>query len=408
MAKVHPEQALETLLGPDHRKLLQSGIKTLLHDAGLELMKLLLQAEVTELAGPRGEKNSKRNAVRWGSEVGSVTVRGTKESIARPRVRSVDGSKEFALDVYKQLADGSWLTEPMLAAFFNGVSTRSYARLIEKQIRKKGVSRSSVSRRTIAATKPQMDEFLKRDLRNFDVAAIFVDGIHYANRQMIVAIGVSKGGRKRVLGLRLGATENIVVARDLIADLIERGLDAEKSYLFVVDGAKALTSAITAAFGSRALIQRCQEHKIRNVLSYLPRNQHGQFRAKLMAAFHSSSFKQAAQRLEKVRRELLQISDGAANSLTEGMLETLTILRMGVRGALYKSLRTTNIIESAFSAARRLTSRTTRFRNEQQIYRWSAQGLMCAERNFRILPGYRQFANFEQKLTAMSNAPLTF
>jgi len=406
MPKLHPEEALQSLFGTDYRKALQKDAQSFLGSVGLELVKLLLQAEVTEKCGTKNKKTTDRKFVRWGSDVGSVTVRGAKEQIAKPRVRHADGSAEVQLDTYRALADSAWLTERILNAVVNGVSTRSYARLLEKPIRRQGVSRSTVSRRAIAATKPQVDAFLKKSLADLKLAAILIDGIHFSKRQMIVAIGITYTGRKHVLGMRLGATENAVVARDLISELIDRGLDPEKRYLFVIDGSKALAQAITAAFGERGIIQRCQEHKIRNVLAYLPRRYHARFRAKLTAAYNSRSFKLASSRLQSVRSELQLISDGAVNSLTEGMQETLTLHRLGISGALFKSLRTTNAIESAFSAARRHTCRSTRFRDEQQIYVWATRGLMCAEKNFRTLPGHRQIAKLRGKLDSFNPTSL--
>lgn len=404
MAKLHPDSPLAAILQADYHKDLHKDAQAFFGKLGMELFKLLLQAEVIEKCGPKHAKNPERKNFRWGSDAGFVSIRGAKEEIVKPRVRTADGSKEVQLECYRSLSDGKWLTEKILNSVLNGVSTRNFARLLESSIQKRGVSKSTVSRTSIAATKPQLEAFLKRSLQHLNLVAIMIDGIHFNKRQMIVAIGISHSGHKHVLGLRLGATENVVVTRDLIGDLIDRGLDAEKKYLFVIDGSKALSKAISAAFGDRAIIQRCQEHKIRNVLAYLPRKCHAEFRSKLTAAYSTESVREAGKRLESLRRELAKISEAASLSLLEGMVETLSLQRLGITGALYTSLRTTNAIESAFSSVRRHTGRTTRYRNDQQVYLWACRGLLCAEKNFRILPGHRQVAALRQKLDSFDPA----
>ena len=273
---------------------------------------------------------------------------------------------------------------------------------MEKELRKHGISKSSVSRHAIEATKPLVDAFLTRPLEQLNLIALFIDGIHIGQRQVIVCIGVGYGGRKYVLGLKPGATENEVVCRDLLRDLKDRGLKEDCNYLFVIDGSQALANAIRAAFGNQTAIQRCQEHKIRDVQSYLPVKLRNTYRLKLQAAWTERTEKKALERLSDIRSELLSISEAAANSLTEGMLDTVTLHRLQISGELRKSLRTTNVIESAFSAVRKLTAKPTRYRNESEIVRWLARGLCEVEKHFQLVRGNRQLTALKK---ALENPP---
>lgn len=404
MLKIHRPKALTEAVHAEWRKNKSKPATVFLGELGLAVVKALLESEVLELCGEKYERSKNRSGVRWGSEAGVATIRGAKEPIDKPRVRA--NGKEVQLETYKSVSNTDALSDRMLTAIAAGVSTRNYVRLLEHAVNPKGTSKSSVSRRTITASKPLVDEFLKRRLDGFHVVAVFIDGIHIGKRQMIVAIGVTSAGRKVVLGMRLGATENLPVCKDLLSDLIERGFPDTPICLFVIDGSKALVQAIRSTFGDNTLIQRCQEHKIRNVLAYIPRKYHRTVRYKLQAAYSQRSLKSAVAALDQIRTMLFRISETASNTLLEGMLETLTLTRLGVRGALYTSLRTTNIIEAAFSAARRHTQKSTRFRNEQQIYNWAARGLHGAEQNFRPLKGHRQAAHLQEKIATFDSTTL--
>jgi putative transposase len=242
----------------------------------------------------------------------------------------------------------------------------------------------------------------QRQLSDLKLVAIFIDGIRIGKRQVIVSIGVGLNGKKQVIGLRAGATETETVCRDLIRDLKERGLSEKSKYLFVVDGSKALSAAIRAAFGNDTAIQRCLEHKIRDVEAYVPFKQRKTIRARLRAAWNQPTEKQALNRLNQVRSTLQGISETAANSLLEGMTETVTLHRLKITGQLKESLRTTNVIESAFSAVRRLTARATRFRTEEAILSWLTRGLVTAEKNFRPVRGYRQLTDLKKRLNELN------
>lgn len=396
------KEQLISLLELNTDQVVMEGVNEYLAIGARKLLELVMHAEAQQRCGKYYSRSQEREAQRWGSEKGTAIIDGVKGTIERPRIRalrSLGGSgTELQLETYKAMNRAELIDGPLTATILSGVSARRYASILRRGLEAKGVSKSAVSRRAIAATKPTVDQFLKKRLDNLDLVALLFDGIHIAKKQMIVCIGVDMRGHKHVLGLRVGATENDIVCRDLIRDLIDRGVSNEKRYLFIVDGSKALVNTIRAAFGQEAAIQRCQEHKIRDVQGYVPVKLRAGIRAKLQAAYNQTSEKEALKRLSKIREELGLVSENAVNSLTEGMYETLTVHRLGITGLLRKSLRTTNIMESAFSSVRRYMGRVTRFKNEAQIDLWVTRSILEAERHFRPLQGCRQLRKLRERL----------
>lgn len=387
------------LLRPDLTEIVQQGLNDYMADGVKLLLELLMQAEAQLRCGDRYARQSDREASRWGTEKGTGIVFGQQTEVERPRLRSSrNGEAEVQLETYKAMNNGNLIDERLMASVLAGVSTRRYSTTVARELRSKGVSKSAVSRRAIAATKPTVEAFLKQPLDKRDLVVLMFDGIHVARRQMVVCIGLDMNGRKHVLAARVGATENEIVCRDLIRDMVERGLSSEKQYLFVIDGSKALVQSIRAAFGQDAQIQRCQEHKIRDVQGYLPVKMRQEIRSKLMAAYDEKSEKNAWKRLDKIRHELSLVSEKAANALIEGLYETLTVHRLGVTGLLRKSLRTTNVMESAFSSVRRYMGRVTKFADEAQIELWIIRSILEAERHFRTISGNRQLAKLRRSL----------
>ncbi len=394
-------EAVLKALNLDLKAVVADGLNEYLGNGAKLLLEVLMQAEVETLCGKLHQRFENRENVRWSSEDGTAFVDGSKRTVKRPRVRalrSLSGSREVQLETYKAMNSKNLIDGPLTASILAGVSTRSYQKIFSRGLEAKGISRSTVSRKAIAATKPTVDQFRNQRIDNLDLVVLFFDGVRIAKRQVIVCIGVDGGGRKHVLALRNGATENDIVCRDLINDLKEKGLDTEKKYLFVIDGSKALVKTIRAAFGQEAAIQRCQEHKIRNVQGYLPRKHWKEVRSKMMAAYNEPSERKAWERLMSLRGELSVISEGAVTSLTEGLNETLTLHRLGIKGELRIALRTTNAIESAFSSVRRYMRNATNFANETQIELWITRGLLEAETHFRILRGHRQLLYLKKRL----------
>jgi len=402
MTRKQREKLLDALQ-PQLKTVVRDGIDQYIGESTKLMLQLLMLAEAQELCGKPYERSGKRQMVRWGEEKkGTAVISGVKTSIARPRVRMNRGleveSQEVHLETYKAMNRADLLDGPLVAAIMSGVSARRYASIVARGLEAKGIKRNTVSRRAIAATKPTVDEFIHRSLAEHDFIVILIDGVHVAHRQVVCAIGIDNNGRKHVLGIKVGATENEIVCRDLIRDLIERGVSSGKRYLFVIDGSRALARAIRAAFGQNTQIQRCQEHKIRDVQGYLPVKMRQEYRDKMQAAYNERTERKAYARLMRIRFELSLISENAVNSLTEGLAETLTLHRLNIVGMLRQSLRTTNIIESAFSSVRRYMGRVTMFHDEAQRELWVMRSLIEAERHFRPLRGSRQLAKLRAAL----------
>lgn len=401
-------QELIPALVPCLKSSLESGISRELADFKRVWLETLMQAEANELIGKPYERNQKAGT-RWGYEKGTAIVDGSKIQVTRPRIRIVRGLRagEVQLETYKTMNRADLLDGPLTKAILAGVSTRAYSQLICQNFSAKGIQRSSVSRRFIEATKPVVEAFLNRDLSKLDFVVVFVDGVHVAGMSAIAALGVTTQGRKFVLGMQLGSTENETVCRDLFRKLFDHGFKSDRTYLFVVDGSKALNAAIRSAFGPHAVIQRCQEHKIRDVQAYVPMRMRTEIRQKMIAAYGQKTHTAAINRLTDLRNELTRARyQAAAFALTEGMYETLTVNRLQISGELKKSLRTTNIIESAFSSVRRHIGRITRFRDEQQRDRHLIWSLMESEKHFRSMQGHRHLLGLQLALAKSTKSQL--
>lgn len=368
--------------------------------AGLLLMKALIDEEVEQIAGVRYEHQADRQATRWGHDEGQVVFGGRKVALPRPRVRSVDG-REVPLERYQAFAHPRRMQEAVSQRILRRVSTRDYAGALDDVCDGYGIAKSSVSRHWKAASRRQLKEMLERPLGELDLCVVFLDGKEFHDFTLIVAVGVDRQGRKHVLGLWSGATENAEVCGALLDDLIERGLAKDKPYLFVLDGAKALKKAVVRRFGSKALIQRCRVHKKRNLQKYLPKKYHGMLSLKLKMAWGMTEYDQALKELRKVHDWLASINQAAAASLEEGLEETLTINRLGLPPQLRRIFSSTNLIESCFSRAGDLCRGVKRWRDGNMACRWAASVLLDAQSRFRRIQAYRQ-------LPLLINAMATF
>jgi transposase-like protein len=273
-----------------------------------------------------------------------------------------------------------------------GVSTRRYARSLEplpEAVTVRGVSKSAVSERFVYGTERKLAELMSRDLREHRVVALLIDGVHFGEHVVLAAVGVDERGDKHALGLREGATENTAAVRALLADLVERGLATDRSLLIVIDGAKALHKAVVEVFGAHALIQRCREHKRRNVTDALPERLRPAVRSAMNQAYATRDAKRARRQLETLARQLEHQHPGAAASLREGLEETLTVMRLGLPENLERVLSSTNLIENLFSRVREIGRRVRRWQSGTMVLRWTAAGVLEAERGFRKLAGYR-------------------
>jgi putative transposase len=368
---------------------LRKGVGELIRQAGLQLMELLMQAEVEELAGKRSQRQTDRAATRWGSERGYCVVMGQKVPVQRPRVRSHE-DKEIRLGSYELFHRGEPLNETVWEKLMLGLSTRHYGEAVRQFTEAYGLEKSAVSEHFIEASRAKLQEMIERRLDQLRLCALLIDATAFQGQQMVAALGIAQNGQKTILGIRQGATENATVVGELLGDLVSRGLDFSQPLLYVLDGGKALTAAVKKHAGEDAAIQRCQVHKRRNVLDHLAEEHKPTVAQRLNAAYALEDYAAAKQALERLHRELMDLNPSAARSLGEGMEETLTVHRLRVPMQLRKTLASTNVIESAFSIVEQVCKNVKRWHGGDQRERWVGSGLLIAQQQFRRIIGYKQ------------------
>ena len=348
---------------------LRKGVSELVRQAGLQLMDLLMQQEVQELVGARSQRQADRTVSRWGSERGYCVVLGQKVPIQRPRVRTTD-DKEVRLGSYELFHRGEPLTETVWEKLMLGLSTRKYGQAVREFTEAYGLEKSAVSEHFIEASREKLKKIMERRLDKTRICALLVDATPFAGQQMVAALGIAEDGRKMILGIRQGATENATVVGELLGDLLERGLDFSLPRLYVLDGGKALTAAVKKHAGESAAIQRCQVHKRRNVLDHLTDEQRPGVAKKMNAAYALENYDAAKTALSTLHRELMDLNPSAARSLGEGMEETLTVHRLQLPVQLRKTMASTNVIESAFSIVEQVCRNVKRWHGGDQRERW--------------------------------------
>lgn len=362
--------------------------------AGMAVMQAMFDAEITAACGPKGQHDPDRTAVRHGAGEGSVVLGGRRVPVTRPRARTVDGH-EVPLAAYRLFAGDDLLSRVVLERMLAGVATRRHARAAEPvgatvAAQATSTSRSAISRRFVRETRTALAELLSRDLSTLDAKVLMVDGEHMADRCCVVALAITADGTKVPVGLWDGATENKTVVKALLADLVSRGLDATDGLLVVLDGAKALSAAVREVFGAQALIQRCTLHKRRNVAEHLPDKEKPWVDAKLVKAFGHPDPTQGLRNARHLATLLDKGYPGAAASLREGLEEMFTVARLGIDGRLATTLVTSNPIDSMISIARTTNRNVTHWKDGEMVLRWTAAGMINAERSFRRVKGYKQ------------------
>src|SRR6202171_5049834 len=380
--------------------LLQEGVGNLLRHTGLELMHLVMDAEVKSLAGERHKQHEQRRAHRWGKADGYCVVDGQKVPIQKTRLRTPD-KREQRLGSYELFQRSGPLQAGVWDKMMRGLSTRNYGAVVKDFHNAYGVEKSAVSENFIAASREKVKQLMERPLGELRLCAVLIDGTPFQDRQMMAALGIGCDGTKTVLGIREGATENTAVVSALLSELVERGLDFSTPRLYVLDGGKALAAAVRKHAGEAAFIQRCQVHKKRNVVDHLPDEHKADVRRKLQNAYAMEDYADAKRALEKLHRELMDLNPSAARSLEEGLEETLTVHRLRVPDQLRRTLSCTNVIESAFSIVETVCRNVKRWRAGDQIERWVGSGLLVAQRQFRKVIGFRQIP---QVLSALTDA----
>ena len=364
----------------------------------LEAVEMELQEEVRSLAGERYGRG--KTIRRWGQNPGSIYLGDQKVKIEVPRLRSRETGKAVQLMGYGQLQNPGIIEESALNRVINGISQRKYEKAVLSVPQSFGISRQSVSRKWIRASGKRLEELMNRSLKDQEIAAVIIDGKHFGENEMIVALGITMKGEKIILGFIESSTENYEVCRDFMQELAGRGLNKKEGVLFILDGGKGLYKGVKAVFGEQAFIQRCQWHKRENVLKYLNEKEKPVYRRKLQSAYESLSYDQAKKKLGIIKNDLRRINESAVRSLEEGFEETLTLHKLGVFEALGTSLKTTNCLENVNRMLGIYTDRVARWTSSDQRRRWVGTALLEIEPRLRRIKGYK---NLLQLRSAMRN-----
>jgi putative transposase len=385
----------------------REGLLALAVGTGMQVMAAMFAEDVTRLCGPDGKHNPGREGYRHGSEAGSVTLGGRRIPVARPRVRAAGGSGELHLPSYDLFSSTEVLGRMAMEKMLAGLSSRRYTAGLEPagQVVEEAAastSESAVSRRFVAATETALAELMSRRLDDLDLVAFMVDGVHFGEHTCVVALGIGIDGTKHPLAVEEGSTENATLVTDLITGLRERGLDVTRPILAILDGAKALARAVKDVF-DKPLIQRCQQHKIKNVRDKLPERLRAVAERRMRQAYHAESALKAEGLLAELAGELDKTHPGAAASLREGMAETLTILRLGVAPTLARTLRSTNPVESMIEICREHSKNVKRWRDGTMALRWCAAGMLEAGHQFRRVNGHMHLPELRAALEAHFN-----
>ena len=372
--------------------------------AGRATIEAVLTLSAQQVAGPKHPGKAGGDITWYGRQKTTVPLAERKLRVEKPRLRrkGKGADKEVPIPAYEAMLDNAPIGRRMLEILMSGLSTRKYKDVLPMMAETVGVSKSAVSRQSIKASEQTLKELSERRFDDKDILIVYLDGIRFGAIHVIVALGVDTEGHKHVLGLREGSSENATVVTDLLTDIVTRGLDPKRRRLFIIDGSKALRAAIDEVFGDKNPIQRCRNHKIRNVLDYLPKDRQKDTRSAMKAAFQLPADRGVA-KLKKLAQWLEHEYPSAATSLLEGLDEMFTINRLDLPGTLRRCLGTTNIIESPNAGIRQRTGRVTRWRDGQMALRWTAAALLSMEKRMRRIMGYQQLWILEAHLQELNS-----
>lgn len=367
-------------------------VDELIDVAGRATIEAVLQLSAEQVAGPRTPGQRRRGLLWHGRQAGRVCLKERKLGVTKPRLREKGGG-EVAIPAYQAMQENG-MSQRMLDVLMHGISTRRYVEVLPEMASTCGVSKSTVSREAAEAGEAALKELVERRFEGIDLLVIYIDGMQFGEHHVISAVGVDRAGHKHVLGMQQGATENAAAVEDLLEQFVARGLDPKAKRLFVIDGAKALRVAINKVFGAQHPVQRCRNHKTRNVCDRLPEEQKDQVKAAMRASYKLEA-KEGMARLRKLADWLEQECPAAANSLREGLEECFTINRLGIPPSLHRCLATTNLIESPQSGVRMRTRRVCRWRDAAMVQRWAAASFLATEKNFRRIMGWKDLWQLE-------------
>jgi transposase-like protein len=365
-------------------------VDELIDIAGRSTIEAVLKISAQGVAGAK-HQGKRRGKIGWhGSQTGVVSLSDRKLRVKRPRIRRKGKGldREVIIPAYESMRGNESLGSRVLEILLAGVSTRNYKKVLPQVAGTVGISKSSVSREFIEASAEELKQLCEKRLEDLELLVIYLDGMVFAEHHIIAAVGVDRKGYKHILGLAQGSSENAAVCVDLLQDIVKRGLDPQQKLLFVIDGSKALRSAIDQVFGDRHPVQRCRNHKIKNVMDHLPDELKDQVKVVMKASWKLDA-KEGMMRLKKQAQWLETEYPSAAGSLLEGMEEMFTLNHLGLPPTLTRCLATTNIIESPNGGVRRRTGRVSRWKNGKMVLRWAASAFLSAEKNFRRIMGYK-------------------
>ena len=393
--------------------LCREGLMAVAVEAGLATAMAMMRSEAEVLCGGWNARDPQRTHVRGGTAPTSVVMGGQKLPIRRPRVRSVESDEEVQLETFGVFAQGDLLNRVVIERMLAGVATRSFERVADpigarQRAKATSTSKSTVSRRFVTGTKKALEELMARNLTDLDPVVVMIDGTDFGGATVVASMIVTADGTKVPVGLRLGDTENATVVTEVLADLVDRGLDVTGGVLVVIDGAKALAAGVRRVFGEHAVFQRCVLHKRRNVVDHLPKKDRKRIDSKLAAMFADPDPTSGLRRAKLLAAELAKTNPDAAASLREGLDDMFTVRRLGIDGTLAATLTTTNMIESMFSIVNTTTRNVKRWRDEGDMRRrWAAAGMLEAETRFRRVKGYRQLGQLKSALARHTDTDVT-
>lgn len=382
----------------------EAAVDEVIDVVGRSAIEAILLLSARQVAGDL-HKGKARGDIRWhGSQPGVIALSDRKVRVTKPRLRKKGkgAGKEVPIPVYTALQETGRLGQQILSLLLHGISTRSYEKVLPEMAETAGVSKSQISREWIEATQAQMEQFTTRRFDGRDILIVYIDGIRFGEHHVMGAVGVDSQGFKQVLGLVEGATENAALVKDLLKDLVARGLDPKRKRLFVIDGSKALRAAIDEVFGRANPVQRCRKHKLSNVLDHLPEELKDQVKGVLQAAWRMNP-QEGKKQIRQQARQLEKQYPSAAASLLEGLDELFTVNTMGLPKALTRCLCTTNIIESPHSGVRLRTRRVCHWQDGQMVLRWATAAFLETEKHFQKIGGHQQLWMLKSHLDELEN-----
>lgn len=344
----------------------------------------LMELETAEYAGARysHDKPHEGRYSRWGSNPGSLPLSGQKVPIAVPRIRDAEAQTTFMPPVYAKLHEMAEPPQHVIEALFRGLGMRQYQQVAEVLMDSFGLSKSRLSELFVKHSEQFLNEFLERPLDDATYVAMFVDAKVVGQQSIVVAIGVTDRGEKRTLGITQATTEHSGPIAELFKGMIGRGFGFDEGLLIVIDGGKGLAKAISTTFGSYAVVQRCQVHKMANVLQHFSESDRKQWKHRLAALFACEDYNEATSIADQIDADLRKVNVSIARSFTEGLNEVLTLCRLGLTRYFKKSFGSTNIVESANAAIGRRTRHISRWSTGNQRLRWCALALAELEDNW--------------------------